>query len=145
MPRTVSLVILLLALVASLVVLSYAGILKLPDAGRNAATTEQPAQTRPNQATASGNIATPVPAQFRTLKGTIKSISASTLTVNTETGSETLSLSQTTIYQKLVSGTLSGGNAKTTPVILADLKAGQEVMVVAKLSSDNILSVLIVK
>lgn len=84
--------------------------------------------------------------QIYTSRGIITSLTSLSLTIKVDGESQTYSLADTKDFQKLVSGTLAGGDAKTIPVSLTDLKTGQEVKIVTKRESTNsAVAVLIIK
>lgn len=101
----------------------------------------------PLQAIVPTSVITPtfIPVKLQTTRGIITKILNNSLTIKTGTNSATFDISKTKDFQKLVSGTLAGGDAKTATSSAKDLKAGQEVLVITINESVNAASVHIIK
>lgn len=108
--------------------------------------TQSPTQNSTSQKPPSKTtISTPAPIQIRTLKGEVTTLDSNNITVKNDKVSENFPLTTATDIQKLLSGTLEGGDAKTIPAKLEDVKAGQEVFLVIDNKSNTLTSLLILK
>jgi len=90
-------------------------------------------------------VSKPVPTTIERSQGTIRTLSAASITINAEGGTKTFNISRTKDFQKITSGTLAGGDAVTVPASSTDLRVGQEVLVVNNIGSTNANVVLIIK
>lgn len=132
-----------LIIVAIAVILAAVGIVSWSQQGAAPVATPSVTQERPSPTLAP--ISTPVPVQISTVRGSVTAVSAVSITVKTATETKTISLAQVRDVQKLTSGTLEGGNVQTGKATIADVKEGQEVLVVADKAGTNAISILIVK
>lgn len=90
-------------------------------------------------------ISKPVPVVTRTLQGVATTVNKNTLVLTTSGKSETLNLSSINDVYRLTGGTIDGGNAKTEPAKVTDVKAGQELWVIADKNSPNVQRIVILK
>lgn len=106
----------------------------------------KPAQVKPNEVKPTATpISHPVPVTTRVLRGTITTVSGSNISVSVSGKVESLSLATINDVYRLTGGTIEGGDAKTTPAKVADIKAGQEVLVIADKDSPAVQRVVIIK
>jgi len=90
-------------------------------------------------------VSKPAPVQITTARGIISSLSGSNLVASISGQPVTYSLSGTKDFQRVTSGTVEKGDAKTAPSTLSDLKVGQEVLIITPISSTQARSVYIIK
>lgn len=86
-----------------------------------------------------------VPVTTRALRGTITAVSGSSITLSFEGKVENLSLSNINDVYKLTGGTIEGGDAKTTPAKVEDIKTGQEVLAIVDKDSPQVQRIVIIK
>ena len=90
-------------------------------------------------------ISTPIPVPITTVRGMITSVTATSLTVTSPAATKNIPISQTVDVQRVTSGTLEGGNAKTVQAATSDLKNGQEVFVIIDKDTSAVRSIFILK
>ncbi len=110
-------------------------------------TTNQTSQqsVKSNPTPVASAISKPVPVVTRTLRGTAASVNQNSLSLTVSGKTEVLNLATTNDVYKLTGGTIEGGNAKTQPAKVSDIKAGQELLVIADKNSPNVQRVVILK
>lgn len=90
-------------------------------------------------------ISKPVPVTIATARGTVSAVSSSSITIKAATGDVTATFPANVDVQKLTSGTLEKGDAKTSPAKVEDIKVGQEVLLVLNKGTSQARSLLIIK
>lgn len=141
---------LLLLIIACLVILPILAFVYIRFTNQNLTKT-QPATTKSRETIkksptpTSSPISKPIPVTTRTLRGTITTVSGSTITFNSGGKIENLSLKATTEVYKLTGGTIEGGDAKTAPARLEDIKTGQEALAIVDKNSAAVQRLVIIK
>lgn len=100
-----------------------------------------PVQTIPTPT----SISKPAPVTITTARGTITELKKSELTIKFQDTLQVFSISGTKDFQKLVSGTVEAGDAKTVPASINELKVGQEILIIHNIGSTSARSVYIIK
>jgi len=94
---------------------------------------------------AEADISTPAEVKIRLTRGIITGISGSGLLINTATGSANFSISTTNDFQRLLSGTLEGGDAVTATSSAQQLQPNQEVLIITDKLTNQVLAVYILR
>lgn len=131
---------------AILVVVASAAIRFYQTSKKTSSTTSptavtKPVQTKPTPTPISHNV----PVTTRTLRGTITAVSGSSITLSWEGKVENLSLASIDDVYRLTEGTIEGGDAKTTPAKVEDIRSGQEVLVIVDKDSPQVQRLVIIK
>lgn len=90
-------------------------------------------------------VSKPAPVTINTVQGTIKSVSSSSVTLDVSGKNQTFSISGTKDFQKITSGTVEAGDAKTAPSSASELKVGQKVLIIHEIGSTSAKAVYIIK
>ena len=86
------------------------------------------------------------PVAISQFRGTVDSVSPTGLVATSEDGKkQTFALSPKVDLQRLISGTLEGGNARTEKIKVSDIKPGSDVLVVLKKTSGEVQAVLVIE
>lgn len=93
---------------------------------------------------------TPVPIPTSTVKtesvqGTVSAVSAQSISVQVGEKTQSFSLTTTKDIQKFTSGSLTGGDVKTAKASVAQIKVGQEVLLVVDSATSKVISLFILK
>lgn len=134
-----------LIVVASVILRFYQNPGKTPSAN------QLPAVAKPTQVKTTESkptltpISKPVPVTIRVLRGTITAVSGSNISVSTNGKVENLSIASINDVYRLTGGTIEGGDAKTAPATVADIKTGQEALIIVDKNSPAVQRVVIIK
>lgn len=89
-------------------------------------------------------ISKPTSVKLRTINGTITGVRDTNISVKDKEQTYNL-FSKGVDIQKIISGTVAGGDAKTEPAKAEDLKIGQSVFVITEKNSLRVHSIYIIK
>ena len=90
-------------------------------------------------------VSKPAPVTINTVTGTITALSSSSLTIDAGGKLQVFSISGTKDFQKITSGTIEAGDAKTAPSSASELKVGQKVFIIYNIGSTAAKSIYIIK
>lgn len=91
------------------------------------------------------SISKPAPVTLNLARGNLTTIDGSNIIVNSYGSPKTFSITSTKDFQKIVSGTVKTGDARTGPATASELKVGQEVLVIADVGSVEAKTVYILR
>lgn len=107
---------------------------------QSSTSTTKPKSTNPKSTTNPN----PPSIQITSLQGKVTAVGNGSLTVDSQGKSQTLNIKDTKDIQKLSSGTLQAGNAKTGQATISDVKVGSQVMLVLDKDTTNVRTILII-
>ena len=130
----------LIALIVIALFVGVGGLLVLSRGEKSKSGSKQTEQVTP------APVSKPAPVAISQFRGTVATASATSLTVSSKDGeSKTFTLTIAVDMQRLVSGTLEAGDAKTEKAQLSDLNVDQEVLIVLNKDAGDVRAVLIIK
>jgi hypothetical protein len=82
---------------------------------------------------------------YKTNQGIVSSVDSKTLVIKVDGQDQSYSIAATNDFQRILSGTFGGNNGKYADATRADVKVGQEVLLIVATGSHNVTTVFILK
>ena len=81
--------------------------------------------------------------EIKAVIGSVISSNKASVVLKTNSGEETYSLVETTVYKKIIPGKDEKGNSKTAPATFEDLKKGNHVLLSVNNKTGSVISIMV--